>query len=56
MVLVIFVTEINQEKENSEFKPIKLRLRNWPCVTSCPDGGVGKYIYQKFFTSLQWEN
>ena len=31
------------EKENSEFKPVKLRLKNWPCVISCPSGGVGKY-------------
>ena len=31
------------ENENSEFKPLKLRLKYWPCVISCPSGGVGKY-------------
>ena len=29
---------------NSAFKPIKHCLENWPCVTSCFCGGVGKYI------------
>ena len=35
------------EKENSEFKPVKLRLKNWPCVISCPSGGVGKYLHRE---------
>ena len=29
----------------SYFKLVKLHLKNWPCVTSCLCGGVGKYIY-----------
>ena len=32
-----------KEKENSEFKPAKLRLKNLPRVISCPRGGVGRY-------------
>ena len=34
--------------KNFEFKPVKLRLRNWPCVISCPSGGVGKYVLKNF--------
>ena len=26
-------------------QPVKLCLKNWPCVISCPSGGVGKYGY-----------
>ena len=28
------------EKENSRLKPVKLHLKNWPLVTSCPWGGL----------------
>ena len=35
---------LNWEKENSEFKAVKLRLKKWPCVISCPSGGVGNYV------------
>ena len=31
--------------QNSEFKPVKLRLKNWPRVISFPSGGVGKYAH-----------
>ena len=37
------VWQLVKEKENSEFKPVKLRLKNWPCFISYPSGGVGKY-------------
>ena len=37
------VRQLVLEKENSEFKPVKLCLKNWPCVISYPSGGVGKY-------------
>ena len=33
------------EKENSEFKPVKFYLKNWPCVASCLCGGVGECIH-----------
>ena len=29
-----------------EFKPVKLRLKNLPCVISYPSGGVSKYEWQ----------
>ena len=32
-------------KENSEYKPVKLYLKNRPCVTSCLCSEVGIYIY-----------
>ena len=28
------------KNENSEFKRVKLHLKNWPCVTFCLCGGV----------------
>ena len=37
------VRQLVQEEENSEFKPVKLRLKNWPCVIYCLSGGFGKY-------------
>ena len=33
------------EKENFEFKYVKLCLKNWPDVASCLSLGVGIYIY-----------
>ena len=40
----------NIRRENSEFKPFKLEVKkNWPFVSSCSCGGVGKYI-------LKWNN
>ena len=49
---------LGKEKENSEFKPVKLFLKNWPCVISCPSGGVGKYVYNHvpniFFKLFLW--
>ena len=36
------VRQLVNEKENSEFKSVKPRLKNWPCVQSCPSRGVGK--------------
>ena len=32
-------------RRKTELKPVKLRLKIWPCVMSCPSGGVGVYIY-----------
>ena len=39
------VRQLVEEKKNPEFKPLKLHLKNWPCVISCPSRGVSKYIY-----------
>ena len=30
-------------RRKTEFKPVKLRLKNWPCVISCPSGEVSEY-------------
>ena len=34
------------KKEDSEFKTVKSRLKNWPCVASGSCGGVGKYVHK----------
>ena len=39
------VRQLVLEKENSELKPVKPRLKKWPCIISCPSWGVGKYVY-----------
>ena len=44
-ILQPVVRQLVKEKENSEFKPVKLRLKIDLCVISCLSGGVGKYIY-----------
>ena len=35
--------QLHLEKDYSDFKPVKLRLKKWPCVISC--GWDGKYSY-----------
>ena len=33
------------KRENSEFKPVNLHLKTWPCIISSSCKEAGKYIY-----------
>ena len=42
----------SRRRKTLDFKPLKLHLKNWPCVTSCLCWGVGKYIHTYIHTYI----
>ena len=56
-VFLALVRKPVSKMENSKFKPVKLRLKNKPCVISYPCGVIGKYVYLFFdsdFLTIGW--
>ena len=50
-VLQLWRGSKSRRMKNSEFKTYWTPLKNWHCVISCPNGGVGKYGY---YANSRW--